>query len=218
MIFFQRTENDEIIFGITVQDIKSKFPHTSFSLPLNSAEFEDFGYSAYAETVPPTFSPWTHRLVEISPTCIDGTYFQNWEVRDLPAPDVSKRLIERKAFLLQEIDMLADGRFLIFYPQTRLSEYLDAGVSAKSFIDQGYIDPAPDAVLADSLAYRRTPTESANLIYSKYMDMLLIQSKLRKLRLNTKAAISQATSHQDVDIVDANFRQELSNIKPGPIN
>lgn len=213
MIFFQLIDNSEFLFGITAQDIKYKFPHTSFSQPLNPVEFEGFGYFAYKESAPPIFSPWTHKLVEICPLLVDGIYVQQWETQELPLADFSQRLTERKFFLLNEIDTLSDCCFQSIYPQARISEYVDAGLSAKSFIDNGYLEPVPDPVLADTTASGRTPVESADLIHSKYMSMILTQRSIRQLRINSKALVSRSTSHQELDLLDANFRQELVSIK-----
>ena len=82
MLAFLDSETGEITqYPVKVNDVKRRFPNTSFLLPLEGRDLEaDFGVVTVFESTPPTYDSNTRKLVQLTPALVDGRWTQQWSV------------------------------------------------------------------------------------------------------------------------------------------
>lgn len=67
--------------NVTLRDVQTKHPNTSFCLPLENQDLEaDFGIVTVQPTIQPEYNIDTHELREALPELIDGNWTQKWEL------------------------------------------------------------------------------------------------------------------------------------------
>lgn len=82
MLAFLDSETGVITqYPVKVNDVKRRFPNTSFILPLEGKDLEDdFGVVTVYESTPPTYDNTTRKLVQLTPALVDGRWTQQWSV------------------------------------------------------------------------------------------------------------------------------------------
>ena len=82
MLAFLDSETGAITqYPVKVNDVKRRFPNTSFILPLEGKDLEDdFGVVTVYESTPPAYDNTTKKLVQLTPALVDGRWTQQWSV------------------------------------------------------------------------------------------------------------------------------------------
>ncbi len=95
------TENNAITkCPIGIGDLKQNNKSTSFP-----ARFEDFDYTEYGvvfveETEIPTYDSNTQRIVELTPTKVNGSWKQQWSLEELSAEE-KQQILDNKAAIIR---------------------------------------------------------------------------------------------------------------------
>lgn len=82
MLAFLDSETNAIAqYPIKVNDVKRRFPNTSFLLPLEDRDLEnDFGVVTVYASVQPTYDSTVQKLVQLTPALVEGQWTQQWNV------------------------------------------------------------------------------------------------------------------------------------------
>ena len=82
MLAFFDSETETITqYPVKVNEVKRRFPNTSFLLPLEGKNLEgDFGVVTVYAATPPTLDNTIQKLVELTPALVDGRWTQQWSV------------------------------------------------------------------------------------------------------------------------------------------
>jgi len=74
------------------QELRAAYPNTSFPAQVSTAALSAFGIVAVRLMGPPVHDPATQTVAEAPPAQIDGTWTQQWTVRDLTAEELQARV------------------------------------------------------------------------------------------------------------------------------
>ncbi len=74
---------------LTVSDLQSLHPNTSFPSPLAHDDVSDLGYAVLKETSQPDHNQDTHVAIEAVPALVDGIWTQQWLIQERPAAEVA---------------------------------------------------------------------------------------------------------------------------------
>lgn len=84
---FIKIENN-VVVEWPISSIYSRFPHTSFPVPLTDADLAPLGYATVVEAHVPDYDRVTHTAIPVTPTLIDGRWTQQWQIVDREPDEV----------------------------------------------------------------------------------------------------------------------------------
>ena len=101
--------NDGVVYPYTVGDLYQDNPYVSFAITetgeiaLSETDLLDFGVVVVRQAQSlPTVVPWKERLIEINPILVEGIWYKNYEVSQVPEADLQMdrdQLIDRVKYL-----------------------------------------------------------------------------------------------------------------------
>jgi len=100
-------ENNEIAkYPIDIIDLQKKFPHTSFSVPLDSEQLSSYGVVEVREISAPQIDNVTEKITETTPVLVQGIWTQQWIVEPLPEEEKQQNIEGQKISVRSERNKL----------------------------------------------------------------------------------------------------------------